>query len=50
VTLLESVEILKSLRDPVDAPTTELNEHVKLVCYKNENYEQILTEKELEKV
>jgi hypothetical protein len=28
---------------------SELNEHLKLICYKIEIYEQIVTEKELEK-
>jgi len=49
VTLPERVEMLKSLRDNVEARMSELNEHLKLICYKIEIYEQIVTEKELEK-
>jgi DNA-binding transcriptional MerR regulator len=48
-TLPERVEILKSLRGNVEARMSELNEHLKLICYKIEIYEQIVTEKELEK-
>jgi DNA-binding transcriptional MerR regulator len=49
VTLPERVEMLKSLRDKVEARMSELNEHLKLIYYKIEVYEQIVTEKELEK-
>jgi DNA-binding transcriptional MerR regulator len=49
VTLPERVEMLKSLRDNVDARMSELNEHLKLICYKIEFYGQMITEKELEK-
>jgi hypothetical protein len=49
VTLPERVEMLKSLRDNVEARMSELNEHLKLICYKIEIYGQIVTEKELEK-
>jgi len=49
VTLPERVEMLKSLRDNVEARMSELNEHLKLIYYKIEIYEQIVTEKELEK-
>ena len=48
-TLPERVEMLKSLRGNVEARMSELNEHLKLICYKIEIYEQIVTEKELEK-
>lgn len=49
-TLAERVEILKSLRDKVEAHVDELNEHLKLIHYKIELYEKIVLEKELEKV
>jgi len=49
VTLPQRVEMLKSLKAKVEAHMNELNEHLKLVCYKIEIYEQIVTEKELEK-
>lgn len=49
VTLPERVEMLKSLRDNVEARMSELNEHLKLICYKIEFYGQMITEKELEK-
>ena len=48
-TLPERVEMLKSLRDNVEARMSELNEHLKLICYKIEVYGQMITEKELEK-
>jgi DNA-binding transcriptional MerR regulator len=48
-TLPKRVEMLKSLRQNVEARMSELNEHLKLICYKIEIYEQIVTEKELEK-
>jgi DNA-binding transcriptional MerR regulator len=48
-TLPERVEMLKSLRDKVEARMRELDEHLKLIYYKIEIYEQIVTEKELEK-
>jgi DNA-binding transcriptional MerR regulator len=48
-TLSERVEMLKSLRDNVEARMSELNEHLKLICYKIEIYGQMITEKELEK-
>jgi DNA-binding transcriptional MerR regulator len=47
--LPERVKMLKSLREDVEARMSELNEHLKLICYKIEIYEQIVTEKELEK-
>jgi DNA-binding transcriptional MerR regulator len=49
-TLPERVEMLKSLRDSVEAHIDELNEHLKLIYYKIEIYENIVTEKELEQV
>lgn len=49
VTLPERVEMLKSLQANVEARMSELNEHLKMICYKIEIYEQIVTEKELEK-
>jgi DNA-binding transcriptional MerR regulator len=48
-TLPQRVEMLKSLRGKVEARMSELNEHLKLICYKIELYQQIVTEKELEK-
>ena len=48
-TLPERVEMLKSLRDKVEARLDELNEHLRLIYYKIEIYQQIVTEKELEK-
>lgn len=49
-TLAERVEMLKSLRDKVEAHMDELNEHLKLIHYKIEIYQKIVAEKELEKV
>jgi DNA-binding transcriptional MerR regulator len=49
-TLAERVEMLKALRDKVEAHLDELNEHLKLIYYKIEIYQKIVTEKELEKV
>jgi DNA-binding transcriptional MerR regulator len=49
VTLPERVEMLKSLQRQVEAHMSELNENLKLICYKIEIYSQIVTEKELEK-
>jgi DNA-binding transcriptional MerR regulator len=48
-TLPQRVEMLKSLRDKVEAHMDELNEHLKLIYYKIDVYEKIVTEKELEK-
>src|SRR6185503_14527724 len=48
-TLPERVEMLKSLRDSVETRIDELNEHLKLIYYKIEIYQKIVTEKELEK-
>lgn len=50
VTLPERVEMLRSLRDTVEARIEELNEHLKLIYYKIEFYQKIVEEKELEKV
>ena len=49
-TLAERVEMLKALRDNVEAHMDELNEHLKLIYYKIELYQNIVAEKELEKV
>ena len=49
-TLTERVEMLKALRDKVEAHMDELNEHLKLIYYKIDIYEKIVTEKELERV
>jgi DNA-binding transcriptional MerR regulator len=48
-TLAERVEMLKSLRDKVEAHMEELNEHLQLIHYKIEIYQKIVIEKELEK-
>jgi DNA-binding transcriptional MerR regulator len=47
-TLPQRVEMLKALRQSVEARMSELNEHLKLICYKIEIYEQIVTEQQLE--
>jgi DNA-binding transcriptional MerR regulator len=49
-TLPQRVEMLESLRDKVEAHIDELNEHLKLIYYKIEFYQKIVTENELEKV
>ena len=49
VTLPDRVEMLKSLQSKVETRMSELNEHLKLVCYKIEIYQQIITENKLEK-
>jgi DNA-binding transcriptional MerR regulator len=49
-TLPQRVEMLKMLRDQVEARIGELNEHLKIVHYKIEVYEKIVSERELEKV
>ena len=46
-TLPERVEMLKALRDQVEARMDELNEHLKLIYYKIEIYQQLVAEKEL---
>lgn len=48
-TLSQRVEMLKSLQAKVETRMSELNEHLKLICYKIEIYQQIVMEKELEK-
>jgi DNA-binding transcriptional MerR regulator len=48
-TLPQRVEMLKALRDKVEAHMDELNEHLKLIYYKIDVYEKIVTEQELEK-
>ncbi|HSL43575.1 MAG TPA: MerR family transcriptional regulator [Anaerolineales bacterium] len=48
-TLPERVEMLKSLRDQIEARMEELNEHLKLIYYKIDIYQQIVAEKEFEK-
>src|SRR5512135_2980661 len=45
-TLSERVEMLKALRDKVEAHMDELNEHLKLIYYKIEFYQKIAVEKE----
>ena len=47
-TLPQRVEMLKALRQSVEVRMRELNDHLKLICYKIEIYEQIVNEKELE--
>ena len=47
--LPERVEMLKSLRDKVEAHMDELNEHLKLIYYKIDNLSKIVEEKDLEK-
>lgn len=49
-TLPQRVDMLKALRDQVEARIGDLNEHLKLVHYKIELYEKIVSERELEKV
>ena len=49
-TLPQRVEMLKTLRDDVEKRIDELNEHLKLVYYKIDMYEKIVSERELEKV
>ena len=48
-TLPQRIEMLKLLRDKVEAHIDELNEHLKLIYYKIDIYQKIVTEKELEK-
>ena len=47
-TLPERVEMLKVLRDRVEAHTEELNEHLKLIYYKIDIYQKIVAERVLE--
>lgn len=49
-TLPERVEMLKSLQASVQAHISELHEHLKLISYKIEIYQQLAAEKELETV
>lgn len=49
-TLPQRVEMLKMLRDQVEARIGELNEHLKLVHYKIKIYTEIVEENQLEKV
>jgi DNA-binding transcriptional MerR regulator len=48
-TLPERVEMLKALRDQVEAHIEELNEHLNLVHYKIGIYQKIVEERELVK-
>ena len=48
-TLAERVEMLKSLRDTVEARIEELNEHLKLVYYKIDYYQKVIEEQMSEK-
>jgi len=48
-TLPERVEMLKSLRDKVEAHVEEMNEHLKLIYYKIDYYQKIVEEQMLEK-
>lgn len=47
-TLPERVKMLKALRDQVQERIRQLNEHLELVQYKIEVYQQIVEEKELQ--
>ena len=49
-TLPERVEMLKSLRDRVETRIEDLNEHLKLIHYKINVYQNIVAEKEFENV
>jgi DNA-binding transcriptional MerR regulator len=49
-TLPQRVEMLKMLRDQVEARIGELNEHLKIVHYKIKIYTEIVEENQLEKV
>ena len=48
-TLPERVEMLKSLRDKVEAHMEEMNEHLKLIYYKIDYYQKVVEEQMLEK-
>jgi len=48
-TLPERVEIMKSLRDNVEAHIEAMNEHLKLIHYKIDYYQNVIEEKELVK-
>jgi DNA-binding transcriptional MerR regulator len=47
-TLPERVKMLKALQANVEARMSELNEHLKLVCYKIDIYQKIIAENFLE--
>lgn len=49
-TLPERVEMLKSLRDKVEAHIDEMNEHLRLIHYKIDYYSKVIEEQMLEKV
>src|ERR1044071_5475893 len=49
-TLPQRVEMLKVLKGNVERRIQELNEHLKLVNYKIEIYQEIVSEKSLEKI
>ena len=46
-TLPQRVEMLKSLRDRVEAHIEEMNEHLKLIHYKIDYYQKVVEEQEL---
>jgi DNA-binding transcriptional MerR regulator len=48
-TLPERVEMLKSLRDKVEAHVKDMNEHLKLIHYKIDYYSKVVEEQMLEK-
>ena len=48
-TLPQRVEMLKSLRDGVEAHIEELNENLKLVYYKIDYYQKVIEEQMLDK-
>ena len=48
-TLLERVEMLKLLRNKVEAHIEEMNEHLKLIYYKIDYYEKVVEEQMLQK-
>jgi len=48
-TLPERVEMLKSLRDKVEAHMEEMNDHLKLIYYKIDYYQKVVEDQMLEK-
>jgi hypothetical protein len=48
-TLPERLEMLKKLRDHVEAHIEEMNEHLKLVHYKIDYYSKVVQEQMLER-
>jgi DNA-binding transcriptional MerR regulator len=48
-TLPERVEMLKALREQVEARIGELNENMRLVCYKIEIYSEMIEEQDSQK-